>query len=106
MGKELCQSSGALSPSGAEQKDQIEPDPDPAFEISNARKFALLVAFSLGQFVDSLNSTALFPGIPTIAEDLGFSTNETVWLISAYQLTFAAFLLLVCMRFACCLNRY
>ncbi len=39
--------------------------------------------------------SALFPAIPDISERLSFAPSETVWLISAYQLTFAAFLLLV-----------
>jgi hypothetical protein len=64
-------------------------------DVSNIRKFLLLVAFSIAQFVDVMNTSSLFPGIPAISEDLHFTTSEAVWLISAYQLTFASFLLLV-----------
>jgi len=63
--------------------------------ISTARKLALLALFSSAQFLEVFNNSALFPAIPNIRSDLQFDSSETVWIISAYQLTFAAFLLLV-----------
>jgi len=63
--------------------------------ISDFRKFTLLIAFSIAQFLDILNVSALFSAIPVISEHLSLSPSEAVWLISAYQLTFASFLLLV-----------
>lgn len=37
--------------------------------------------------------SALFSAIPVMTVQLGLSASESVWLVSAYQLTFAAFLL-------------
>lgn len=62
---------------------------------STLRKLALLSMFTLAEFLDAFNNSALFPAIPIVSEELKFGTTETVWIISAYQLTFAAFLLVV-----------
>jgi hypothetical protein len=62
---------------------------------STLRKLALLSMFTLAEFLDAFNNSALFPAIPVITSDLKFLSSETVWIISAYQLTFAAFLLVV-----------
>lgn len=63
--------------------------------ISEFRKWVLLLSFSVAQFLDVTNISMLFSAIPTISAALGLSSNESVWLISAYQLTFSSFLLLV-----------
>ncbi|KIM27007.1 hypothetical protein M408DRAFT_72095 [Serendipita vermifera MAFF 305830] len=73
--------------------DESNPTSDLA-SASTARKLALLTIFSLAEFLDVFNNSALFPAIPVISSDLRFEPPETVWIISAYQLTFAAFLLL------------
>jgi MFS family permease len=41
-----------------------------------------------------MSGSALYSAIPVLKEKLGFSTVEAVWLISAFSLTFASFLLL------------
>lgn len=64
--------------------------------VSTFRKLSLLSIFTLAEFLDAFNNSALFPAIPIIINDLHFVPTETVWIISAYQLTFAAFLLVVC----------
>ncbi len=64
--------------------------------MSKFRKSILLIAFSFAQFLDVLNISAIFTGIPDIALKLDMAPNESVWLLSAVQLTFASFLLLVC----------
>ena len=71
-----------------------EPAPDLA-AASTARKLSLLAMFTLAEFLDAFNNSALFPAIPDITSQLQFEPSETVWIISAYQLTFAAFLLVV-----------
>jgi MFS family permease len=43
---------------------------------------------------DAMSGSALYSAIPVLKEKLGFSTVEAVWLISAFSLTFASFLLL------------
>lgn len=55
----------------------------------------LLTMFTIAEFIDSFNNSALFPAIPTLTRELSFTTSEVVWIISAYQLTFAASLLVV-----------
>jgi hypothetical protein len=62
--------------------------------LSSARKLALLALFCLAQFLDVFNNSALFSAIPTLRRDLGFDESGATWLISAYQLTFASFLLI------------
>lgn len=58
------------------------------------RKIALIITFSLAEFMDAFNNSALFPGVPAISEALNMRPNETTWLFAAYQATFAAFLLI------------
>ncbi|KIM33566.1 hypothetical protein M408DRAFT_61189 [Serendipita vermifera MAFF 305830] len=71
-----------------------EDEPAPALaSASTARKLSLLAIFTLAEFLDAFNNSALFPAIPDITRELSFESSETVWIISAYQLTFAAFLL-------------
>ncbi|KIM21443.1 hypothetical protein M408DRAFT_333459 [Serendipita vermifera MAFF 305830] len=62
-------------------------------KASTARKLLLLSMFTLAEFLDAFNNSALFPAIPIISTELSFDATETVWIVSAYQLTFAAFLL-------------
>ncbi|KAJ8495123.1 hypothetical protein ONZ45_g13001 [Pleurotus djamor] len=57
------------------------------------RKRALLAIFCFAQFLDTFNNSALFASIPPISQALGISNANSVWLLSAYQLTFAALLL-------------
>ncbi|KAH7926177.1 MFS general substrate transporter [Leucogyrophana mollusca] len=54
----------------------------------------LLLLFCLAQFLDVFNSSALFTAIASITVTLRLSVANSVWLLSAYQLTFASFLLL------------
>ncbi|PSR75588.1 hypothetical protein PHLCEN_2v9068 [Hermanssonia centrifuga] len=61
---------------------------------SKTRKHCLLVIFCFVQFLDAFNFSALFSALPRIQEDLKMSDGETTWIISAFQLTFASFLLL------------
>ncbi len=62
---------------------------------SQARQLALLLLFCLAQFIDVFNNAALFSAIPSLIIELHMSTAESTWLISAFQLTFASFLLIV-----------
>ncbi len=58
-------------------------------------KATLLVTFCFAQFLDAFNNSSFFAAIPPIAVDLNIGNGNSVWLISAYQLTFAALLLSV-----------
>ncbi|KAI0070062.1 MFS general substrate transporter, partial [Panus rudis PR-1116 ss-1] len=61
---------------------------------SVVRRYALLLLFCLAQFLDSFNNSALYTAIPSIGMELDMAENETTWLVSAFQLTFASFLLI------------
>ena len=67
---------------------------------SALRKYMLLAIFCLAQFLDVVNNASIITAIPTIASKLSVSSSEQVWLISATQLAFASFLLLVRRMFA------
>ena len=82
---------------------------------STARKLALMAMFLAAQFLDVFSNrycisfaeahnrslfthpshSALFPALPEISAMLSLTPSETVWIFSAYQLTFASFLLVV-----------
>ncbi len=71
------------------------PENDPILKLSAIRRNVLLLVFCLAQFLDSFNNSALFSAIPTLVTDLGMASAELVWIMSAFQLTFASFLLIV-----------
>ena len=64
-------------------------------QYSTARRYLLLLIFCLAQFLDAFNNSALFSAIPVLVRDLDMSEAESTWIISAFQLTFASFLLIV-----------
>ncbi len=73
-----------------------EPESASAIVVfSPTRRYLLLIFFCLAQFLDIFNLSALFSAIPTIAGDLDMTGSESVWTVSALQLTFASFLLVV-----------
>src|SRR5882757_2679448 len=55
---------------------------------------ALLLVVCLGQFMVVLDVSIVNVALPSIKSDLGFSTNGLQWVLNAYTLTFAGFLLL------------
>lgn len=63
--------------------------------MPTARKAGLMVFLCLCQFLDAYATSALFSAIPPISVALGISNDNSVWLLSGYQLTFASLLLLV-----------
>ncbi|KAG2125506.1 major facilitator superfamily domain-containing protein [Suillus clintonianus] len=62
--------------------------------LSLTRKLVLLVMFCFAQFLDTLNTAALFSAIPTIEASMGMSETQSTWVISAFRLTFSSFLLI------------
>ncbi|KAG9312486.1 major facilitator superfamily domain-containing protein [Chiua virens] len=69
---------------------------EPLKRLSFARKLTLLLMFCFAQFLDSFNNSALFPAIPALENSMGITQSQSAWIISAFQLTFASFLLIVC----------
>src|SRR3954470_11073572 len=55
---------------------------------------ALLVFVCLAQFMVILDVSIVNVALPSIKDSLGFSTNGLQWVLNAYTLTFAGFLLL------------
>ncbi|EIN11256.1 MFS general substrate transporter [Punctularia strigosozonata HHB-11173 SS5] len=67
--------------------------PKPNRQLSTARKYTLLILFCVAQLIDVFNNSAVISALPTIATDLRMSESESTWVVSAFQLTFASFLL-------------
>lgn len=61
--------------------------------ISNAHRNFLLGLFCVAQFLDTFNQGAIYSAIPSIKEALNMTESEPAWLVSAFGLTFASFLL-------------
>ncbi|KXN81896.1 hypothetical protein AN958_03546 [Leucoagaricus sp. SymC.cos] len=67
---------------------------NPLAEQTALRKGVMVFFLCLAQFLDTFMNSALFAAIPPISQDLNISNANSVWLISGYQLTFAALLLI------------
>ncbi|KZT12694.1 major facilitator superfamily MFS-1 [Laetiporus sulphureus 93-53] len=61
--------------------------------LPTGRKLTLLSIFCFSLFLDTFNNSSLFAAIPPIALQLDIPNSQSAWLLSAYQLTFAALLL-------------
>ena len=70
---------------------------EPPKRFSLARKLILLLMFCLAQFLDAFNNSALFPAIPALEGSMDITQSQSPWIISGFQLTFASFLLIVCL---------
>ena len=65
-----------------------------ARDIVRRNSNALLLVVCLGQFMVILDVSIVNVALPSIKDALGFSTNGLQWVLNAYTLTFAGFLLL------------
>lgn len=63
--------------------------------LSDARRIVLLLVFCLAMFLDAFNLTALFAALPALKERFNLDESKSSWIVSAFQLTYAAFLLVV-----------
>lgn len=79
------------------EKVQEQPQ-EHCLQISRSRKSLLLLIFCLAQFLDTFNVSSLYTALPTIAARLNMTGGESTWLISAYQLSLASCLLIVCVN--------
>ena len=70
---------------------------EPTKQLSLARKLVLLLMFCFAEFLNAFNNAALFPAIPPLEDSMDITESQSVWIISAFQLTFASFLLIVCL---------
>ncbi|KAG1827908.1 major facilitator superfamily domain-containing protein [Suillus variegatus] len=62
--------------------------------LSLTRKLVLLFMFCLAQFLDAFSNSALFSAIPVLEVSMGMTESQSTWIMSAFQLTFASFLLI------------
>ncbi|TFK97039.1 MFS general substrate transporter [Pterulicium gracile] len=60
---------------------------------SKLKKAILLCLFCFAQFLDTFNVSSVYAGIPSLEAVMGITANEAPWIVAAFQLTFAAFLL-------------
>ena len=58
------------------------------------RRWLVLVLVCLAQFMVVLDATVVNVALPSIQEDLGFSSSSLQWVVNAYTLAFGGFLLL------------
>ncbi|KAF9045143.1 major facilitator superfamily domain-containing protein [Panaeolus papilionaceus] len=63
-------------------------------DISKSRKASVLAILCFALFLDTFNNSSLFSAIPPISDQLNISVSRSAWLLAAYQLTFAALLLI------------
>jgi EmrB/QacA subfamily drug resistance transporter len=63
-------------------------------KLDDARKRWILVLTCLAQFMVILDVSVVNVALPSIRNDLGFSAVDLQWVVNAYTLTFAGFLLL------------
>ena len=103
-GRLPCSSSASmfveLSPvptlvSGVVPEKSIVVEPQSLASARPLRKYALLAIFCLGQFLDTMNNSAILPALPAVTHSVGLTESDSVWLLAAYQATFASFLLIV-----------
>ncbi|QRV78217.1 major facilitator superfamily transporter [Ceratobasidium sp. AG-Ba] len=66
----------------------------PLAQLPSIQKNVLLAIFCLGQFLDIMNTSAMFPALPATSSAVGLTESDSVWLFAAYQATFAGFLLI------------
>src|SRR5256885_2955859 len=62
--------------------------------MDDRRKLWILVLCCIGQFMVILDVSVVNVALPSIRADLGFSATGLQWVVNAYTLTFAGFLLL------------
>ena len=78
----------------------------PTRRLSLTRKLVMLSVFCFAQFLDAFNNAALFPAIPALEGFMDIKQSQSAWIISAFQLTFASLLLIVCLSFLTCESRH
>ncbi|KAH8834384.1 MFS general substrate transporter [Flagelloscypha sp. PMI_526] len=73
--------------------DEADGQATPNSQLSNFRRYVLLAVFCLAQFLDVFNVSSLMAALPSMTIALNMNSSEAIWVVSAFQLTFSAFLL-------------
>ncbi|KAG8734428.1 hypothetical protein FRC12_018535, partial [Ceratobasidium sp. 428] len=79
---------------GAPTSDKSATEPKSITSVPQWLKYLLLAFFCLGQFLDTFNNSAVLPALPIITRSIDLTESDAVWLLAAYQATFASFLLI------------
>ncbi len=74
---------------------QSNPDTLPRVRISNARRYFLFAIFCIANLLDAYNLNALFAGLPALKVAFALDEVDASWVMSAFELTYASFLLIV-----------
>ncbi|MBG0818522.1 MFS transporter [Planomonospora sp. ID82291] len=61
--------------------------------LSSRRRWLLLTVVSAGLLLITLDNSILYAALPTLVEDLGASSSESLWIINAYPVVMAGLLL-------------
>ncbi|WP_329379284.1 MFS transporter [Streptomyces sp. NBC_01716] len=61
--------------------------------LSAKRRWLLLAVVSAGLLLITLDNSILYAALPTLVEDLGASSSESLWIINAYPVVMAGLLL-------------
>jgi len=61
---------------------------------STDRRWLALIILNLGTLMIVLDATIVNVALPSIRDDLGFTSDSLAWVVNAYLLTFGGFLLL------------
>jgi EmrB/QacA subfamily drug resistance transporter len=63
-------------------------------ERNSRRRWWALVVVCLGMFMNSLDASIVNVALPAIQRDLHFSQSSLIWVVDAFAITFASFLLM------------
>ncbi|KAF8123555.1 major facilitator superfamily domain-containing protein [Boletus edulis] len=66
----------------------------PPKRLSLIHRLVLLLLFSFARFLQGFGDAALYPAIPPLEVSTGITGTQSAWIISAFKLTFASFLLI------------
>src|SRR5437870_11297828 len=62
-------------------------------QLSKQHRTAILLTLCLAVFTINLDTTIVNVALPTLVRDLSASTRQLQWIVDAYNLVFAAFVL-------------
>ena len=62
-------------------------------ELIQRRRWGILAVLSLSVFLVVVDNTIVNVALPTLSRELDASTSELQWIVDAYSLVFAGFLL-------------
>src|SRR6187455_1948680 len=69
-------------------------DPEMASETTDRSRWLALYVLCLGMLMIVLDVTVVNVALPSIQDDLGFSTSSLAWVVNAYLIAFGGLLLL------------